>query len=510
MNFTLDKNSELPLYVQIREKIRNEIEEDNLKMGDKLPTVTAFSKSLGVTQTTIRRAYEDLIKEGILGSHVGRGTFVTNPEKMESKPNLSSGSFNHDSREILDRDFLLAARRLRMGIAKNLEDLMVLAQRPGLISFTSGVPDPVTFEDGILEKMATEAFARTDRRYENYADITGLPELREEIARRYSNRIQKIHPDQVLITSGSQQAVSVLAQAALELKQRVICETPCYMGIPRAFGALGHWVESIPRDSEGPITDRFLRFSDDRPTLFYTCPEMHNPMGTDISEDRQNIIIDWAKNYNGTVIADKIFHDIRFDQSKPVDILDRLEFDRKIIVGSLSKSFMCGLRVGWMIASKEKIRSIVALKRAMDISCPPLMQGIAYQLLSSGTYDKHLKKVRSYYSERCDVVTKYLNQYMPGEISWTKPTGGFHTWLELPKGYSSIVLFLLAIERGVAIQPGPTMDVDHGFVNGMRLSYGCSTLKEIQEGIELLADAVHELLKEPPKEPGLGCVGDFL
>ncbi len=509
IEISLDRDADRPLYAQIREGIRQQIDQKRLSVGDKLPTVSQFAKEVGVTQATIRRAYEDLIKEGLLGSHVGRGTFVCDPSHvMEAKQGVGTGSLAK-SMDLADTEFLMAARRLRMGIAKNLDDLMILSRRPGLISFTSGIPDPGFIEDGILQHLALETLKKGQIPFQDYGETLGMHDLREEIARRYSEPSRKITPDQVLITNGSQQAVSVLAQAALESSQRVICETPCYMGIPRAFGAMGHWVESVQRDKDGPIPDRLLRFGDDRRTLFYTCPELHNPMGTDISASRLKIISDWARETNATIIADQIFHDIRFEDSKPSSFLSELGPEKTIVIGSLSKSYMCGLRVGWMISSRECIRSIVSLKRAMDISCPPLMQGIAFSLLKSGIYDDHLIKVRQYYQERSTVLLEALKKHMPDGITWTEPKGGFHMWLELPKGYSSIVLYLLAIEKGVAIAPGPTMDVDHRFVNGLRLSYAPLSLKEIKEGVELLSLAVKKLLKEPPGEPGLSGLGDF-
>ncbi|MBU2512515.1 PLP-dependent aminotransferase family protein [bacterium] len=509
IKLSLDRDGDNPLYVQIREEIRKQIDQRQLSVGDKLPTVSQFAKEIGVTQATIRRAYEDLIKEGLLGSHVGRGTFVCDPSRSLSPKPVKETSGVSRNMNLVDSEFLLAARRLRMGIAKNLDDLMILAQRPGLISFTSGIPDPAFIEEGVLQRLALDALKNGQMPYQGYGENLGMFELRKEIARRYSEPGCKITPDQVLITNGSQQGVSVLAQAALESGQRVICETPCYMGIPRAFGAIGHWVESVPRDKDGPIPERLYRLGDNRQTLFYTCPELHNPMGTDISSSRQKVIVDWAQENRAIIIADQIFHDIRFEESSPTSFLSELGPEQTVVIGSLSKSYMCGLRVGWMISSQERIQSIVSLKRAMDISSPPLMQGIALSLLKSGIYDDHLVKVRQYYQERCATLLDALKKYMPEGITWTEPKGGFHMWLDLPKGYSSIVLFLLAIEKGVAIAPGPTMDVDHRFVNGFRLSYAPLSLKEIREGVELLSAAVVKLLKESPSEPGLSGLGDF-
>jgi DNA-binding transcriptional MocR family regulator len=170
---------------------------------------------------------------------------------------------------------------------------------------------------------------------------------------------------------------------------------------------------------------------------------------------------------------------------------------------------MCGLRIGWLVTSVERIRTLMPLKRVMDIACPPLMQGIATELLRSGEYDRHLKRVREHYRIRRDAVLDTFQRVMPQEVSWTVPQGGFQMWVELPSGYSSIALFLLAIERGVAFIPGPLQDINHRFMHAFRFCYGALSIEQIVEGIELLAGAVNELLQGSPGESGLSGLGDF-
>jgi DNA-binding transcriptional MocR family regulator len=145
----------------------------------------------------------------------------------------------------------------------------------------------------------------------------------------------------------------------------------------------------------------------------------------------------------------------------------------------------------------------------MDIACPPLMQGVALSLLRTAEYDTHLQNVREHYRSRRDTVLEALKHFMPQDMSWTVPQGGFQMWLELPPGYSSIALFLLAIERGVAFIPGPLQDINHRFMSAFRFCYGSIEPDQIVEGIELLADAVKELLKGSPGDSGLSGLGDF-
>jgi len=507
----INRKTDKPVYAQIRDAIQEAVIGGLLKPGDKLPPVTTFAQQVGVTHSTIRRALKDLIESRYAFSHVGRGTFILDPSLEDTnadKKDIPSSP----ARSVQEgNEFTLAARRLRMGITKSLDALMELTHRPGLIHFTAGMPDITVMDDGTLEKLTKEALKAGQDIYQVYGGPpTGMLQLREELACRFNKEGMQVTPDHILITSGSQQAVSILAQSALENKQRVICETPCYMGIPNSFGVLGHWVETIPRDKEGPIPERFYRFNDGKPSVFYLCSELHNPMGTDISTERQTQLIQWAKAQQVELIADEIFHDLRFEGPTPTSVLTEAGCERAVVIGSLSKSFMVGLRIGWLIASPERVRSLVSFKRAMDLGCPPLMQGIALSLLKTGEYESHLEKARNHYRIRRDATLENLEKYMPDGVTWTIPKGGFHMWVELPNGYSSIALFLHAIERGVAFFPGPMQDLDHRFINAFRLSYGSVSLEQIQEGIELLSDAVKTLMKEPPSDPGLRGLGDFL
>ncbi len=507
---TIDKTLEKPLYAQIRDALQADIQEGTLKPGDRLPTVMAFAKEAGVTQATVRRALEDLAKARYIVSHVGRGTFVSAPETLASQGTARKISpLSHYALEQANPESALAARRLRMGIARSLNELMALAKRPGLIQFTSGVPDPGLLREGVLKDLVQDTLQGEQRIYQEYGDAPGMAELREEIAQRFCKKGTHISPDQVLITNGSQQAVALLAQAALENRQRVICETPCYTGVTNAFGVFGHWVETVVRDSDGPLPERLHRFRDGKPSVFYLCPELHNPMGTDISSERRMVLSNWAREQNIVLLADEIFHDLRFSGTSPPSLLTEAGDQHTVVIGSLSKSFMCGLRVGWLITNSERVRSLVALKRAMDIACPPLMQGIALSLLRSGEYDAHLQKAREHYRLRRDTTLEVLKRVMPDGVSWTVPQGGFQMWVALPAGYSSIALFLLAIERGVAFIPGPLQDINHRFMSAFRFCYGSVEADQITEGIELLADAVKELLKGAPGDSGLSGLGDF-
>ena len=294
---------------------------------------------------------------------MGRGTFVNDPDedagKQSDKPKTQESY-----RPALDPETRDAVRRVRRGIARSLDNLLAFHNRPGLIRLTSGVPGASTLRPNVLEDLTRQAFELVGTSYSNTGDPRGMPGLRRALAERMRARGLDVSEDQILITNGSQQAMMVTAMAALEDKKRVICETPCYTGIPNAFNSLGHWVESIPRDREGPLPDRLDRFRDGRESLLYLVPEMHNPMGTDLSPGRRRLLLDWAASQNGLIIADEIFHDLRIEGRSPVSIFKDAGPERTVMIGSLSKSFASGLRIGWLVSDAERVRSLAALKRS--------------------------------------------------------------------------------------------------------------------------------------------------
>jgi len=510
LEVNIDRESDTPLYIQIRDSIEEAINTGFLSPGDRLPSVSSLAKDVGVTQATIRRALKDLGNAGHTQCHVGRGTFIKDPNapREENIPNTSG--IGQDSSQIAAPNPLeFAARRLRMGVSKALCDIMSLSNKPGIIHLTQGVPDPDLLPDNFLEEVSHDTLQGGSKKLIAATESLGMYELREEIAKRFSQENTLVSPDQVLITNGSLQAITLVAEASLGKKRRVICETPCFKGITDTFAAMGHWVDTIPRDSEGPAAGQLSRFSDTSKYLLYVCPYSHNPMGTDLSPKRYNLLVEWAKKTGSVIITDEIFRDLKFQGITQPSLMKELGSEQTIVVSSLSKSIMTGLRVGWLISSARRVQELAQLKRLMDHSCPTFVQGMALSIFRSGKFDSHTKDMQVIYKKRMETMLNSLQKLMPKEVTWTKPDGGFSIYLQLPQGYSSVALFLSAIEKGVSFLPGPLFDIDQRFVHSFRLSVSWADENQIKEGIELLANAVEEFIKQPPGDTGLSGLGSY-
>jgi DNA-binding transcriptional MocR family regulator len=504
-----DKTSTTPLYIQIREDFRVLIANGTLKTGERLPSVTALAKEKGVTAATIRRALQDLIDEGLIDSHVGRGTFVTDPATAR-QPDATTAPATKGASRMRTNEATAAARRLRQSVSRSLSEMINLAHRPGVIAFTRGIGDPGSIEKGILNRLAQKALASGEEMFWDYGDPRGLESLRSAIANLYREQGLEISPAQILITSGSQQAIALIAQQASENGTTVICETPCYAGVTNAFSAFNLPIETIVRGADGPDVSQIPAQTDPVNSIFYLCPVLHNPTGTDISVKRQKEIAAWARMNNAIILADEVFRDLHVDGTPPVSFLKEPGPERAIILGSLSKSFISGLRVGWIVTSEERIKALTQIKKTMDLGCPPLMQGIAQAFLEDKDgYDAHRDRTRAHYRELRDVTLVALGKNMPDGVSWTKPNGGFQLWVTLPKGFSSVELFLRSVEKGAAFLPGPLQDINNRFMNSFRLCYGSLREDEIKEGIRRLAEAVREYLAETPGDAGMAGLGDF-
>ncbi|WP_163338402.1 PLP-dependent aminotransferase family protein [Desulfopila sp. IMCC35008] len=508
--YSIDRDSDVALYVQIRDAIENAIKEGRLKVGDRLPSVSSLAKEIGVTQATVRRALQDLTESGLTDSHVGRGTFIREKSDGEDRGNDHKRSeFSQPYRKNVDELKISAARRMRTGVSKALYDIMPLAHKPGVIQLTRGVPDPDLLPEGFVDEVCRELLSKGDKHLVQATEPQGMYALRAEIARRESERGVSVGPDQVLITNGVSQAISLVGQSLLESPYDLVLESPNFLGVANSFSAMGHWVETVRRDNSGPNMEQLARMSTGAPKLLYVCPYAHNPTGLNMTTARTLELVRWARDTSGLILTDEIFRDLRFRPSDTTSLLRELGAEQTIVVNSLSKTVMTGMRLGWVISSPQRIKELTGLKKLMDQASPTLIQAMALSIFKSGRYEGLVGTLQGVYEKRTNIMHKALKRYMPQEVTWSKPEGGFSMMLELPNGYSSVALLLFAVEKGVSFLPGPLFDIDHRYVNAMRLSCAWSDEHEIKEGVQLLADAVGEFISKPPEDSGLSGLGGY-
>jgi 2-aminoadipate transaminase len=496
----LKPNGGAPLYRQIEDAIRAAIAGGQLKPGDRVASVADLAAELKINKLTVHKVFQRMERAGLLRSEVGRGTFVAAGE-VATTPPLTG--------EPVKPEVARSVRRLREGYARGLREMLAIGRPPGTINLAGGTPSPANVPAGLLERLTREALKKNPERLYEYTGPAGLTELREALRARLQRRGVTVTPEEIIITNGSQQGISMVAAWSLDEGRSAICETPTYTGVPGCLMLFGHVVQSVPWEDGAPNLDLLRDLGAGRRVVFYLCPDFQNPTGQSLDAGTRHQLAGWARQNDALVIDDEIFRDLRLEGDEPPSLYSLLPPGRRVMVGSISKTFMPGLRVGFLVADRVLISELLPYKRYMDVGGPALTQAIAAAFIREG-YDKYLDSMRAIYRERRDAALAALKDYMPDGVSWTRPQGGFQFWVTLPRGISSIQLFLRGIGQRVAINPGPAHDVDGRYLNCFRLGYGHATPEAIRTGIEKLAQISSNLIARGSEESSAGGLGIML
>jgi 2-aminoadipate transaminase len=496
-----------PIYVQLEGAIRAAIESGQLKPGARIPSVADLAAELKINKLTVHKVFQRLEKAGLLRSEVGRGTFVAAGQPDAAA--LSNGDpAAAAAAAAMKPEVARSVRRLREGYQGGLRQLLAIERRPGTINLSGGVPSPSDIPPGLIERLTRDVFKRNPARIYEYCGPAGMLELREALRERLARRGVAVTPDEIIITNGSQQAISMVAAWARDDGRAALCESPTYIGVPGSMMLFGHTVQSVAWENGAPSLEALNVLGAGRRALFYLCPDFNNPTGQSLSAAARRELAGWARQNDALVIADEIFRELRFEGEEPPSLYALLPPGRRVMVGSISKTFMPGLRIGFLVADRVLTSELLPYKRYMDVGGPTLTQAIAAEFLRHG-YDEHLETMRATYRERRDAAIAALKEYMPEGVSWTRPQGGFQLWVTMARPISSIQLFLDGIEHGVSINPGPAHDIDGRYLNCFRLGYGHADPGEIRTGIRRLAEIIGRQLARGAEEgsaSGLGIV----
>lgn len=366
-----------------------------------------------------------------------------------------------------------------------------------VISFGGGLPDPSVFPSKEeWEECARYVESKKDKAFQ-YGKTEGLDELKVALAKFSAKTGITADPEEILITTGSQQALDATARVFLDEEDTVIVELPTYIAALQAFSVCKPSYVGVPLDLDGMRTDileeklRELKERGVRPKFLYTVPLCQNPAGVSLSLDRKKHLLELASQYDLLVVEDDPYGHIVFD---PVDTTRLKALDREgrvVYMSTFSKIFAPGLRVGWMVASKEIIEQYSLAKQAMDLCTSMMAQHIASYAIESGMIERRLPMIKSLYREKRDVMLSALKEHMPEGVVWSKPIGGMFvfTWLDVAVNTKE-VLFDVIRNFKIAYVPGSSFFVDGTGWNTMRLSFSYPPIPQIEEGVRRLAKAV--------------------
>lgn len=369
-----------------------------------------------------------------------------------------------------------------------IREILKVTEKPGIISFAGGLPSPKTFPVEAFA-AACEAVLRTDGRAAlQYASSEGLPALRERIAGQLP---WDVSPDQVLITTGSQQGLDLVAKVLIDEDSPVLVETPTYLGALQAFTPMEPRIVSVHSDAEGVDVEDLQRKSGGARFL-YVLPNFQNPTGRSMSEARRQALVETARAIGLPIVEDNPYGDLWFDQPPPLPLTARNP-EGCIYLGSFSKVLAPGLRLGYVVAPRAIMPKLLQAKQAADLHSPSFNQRMVAEVLKDGFLDRHVPTIRALYKHQCEVMLQALATEMTGlDLQWNAPDGGMFLWVRLPEGMSAIDLLPRAVDKGVAFVPGAAFFASDPDPRSLRLSFVTASEEQIRIGIRALAEAIRE------------------
>ena len=382
--------------------------------------------------------------------------------------------------------------------ASEIRELLKLTTMPEIISFAGGLPAPELFPTEDLKKVDEAVLTKEGQAALQYGTTEGYTPLREQIAGRMKKSFMvDCTPENIVITSGSQQGLSLLAQIFLNPGDVVLVESPTYLGAINAFKLCGPEFVEVPTDDKGIIPEeleKILAKYGDRVRMMYVIPEFQNPTGITWPMERRKAFMDIINRYDFPVLEDDPYGELRFDGDKVPSLKSMDTKGNIIFLGSFSKILMPGLRIAWMVADPTIIDKVVKLKQAVDLQSSSFGQRQTSFFIDMYDLDAHVAKIKELYKKRRDLMCDSMKEYFPEGITFTYPEGGLFTWVTLPEGMDAKELMPKVLAKNVAYVPGGPFYPHGGNANHFRLNYSNMPEERIVEGIKRLAEVLKEEL----------------
>ncbi len=391
----------------------------------------------------------------------------------------------------------MARRAARMNPSV-IREILKVTEKPGIISFAGGLPSASTFPVAEFASACATVLRDDAHAALQYAASEGYGKLVQMVADMLP---WEVDPAQVLITTGSQQGLDLVAKVLIDAGSRVLVETPTYLGALQAFTPMEPDVVSVASDDEGLLVDDLRRAcrAGSAPRFLYVLPNFQNPTGRTMSEARRVALLHAAAELGLPIIEDNPYGDLWFDQPPPPPLSARRP-EGCIYLGSFSKVLAPGLRLGFLVAPRAVFPKLLQAKQAADLHSPGFNQRMIAEVMKDGFLDRHIPTIRARYKAQRDAMLAALAREMPSgddlepdqRVVWNKPAGGMFLWLRLPKGMDAVQLLQKAVDRGVAFVPGLAFYADHPDPRSLRLSFVTPSVPDIERGVAALAAAVRE------------------
>ena len=471
----LNKDNDLPLYRQIYTEIRRAIVSGVVKGGERLPSTRRLADELGVARVTVAQAYAQLEAEGLLLSRVGAGTFVAEELAAVTDEELFTPRFS----EWGERVAALEPARSRP------------AESRGLIDFGFGRSFPHIFPYDVWRRLLARYLSTDDAMLSRYGSVAGFYPLRQALAAYLSQwRGVVCRPEQVVIVSGAQQALDLLARLLLPPGSEVVVETPGYTDAYALFEVHGAQLTALPVDEAGLPVEQLP--DESRAKLLFVTPSNQFPRGGTMPLARRLALLDWARQHDALIVEDDYDGELRYD-GQPLGALQGLDRDGRIVyLGTFSKVLFPALRLGYVVLPEALIRPFIQAKSLLDRGAPTLMQAAVADFMAEGHFERHLRQLRQTYGARRAVLDAALRRELGDRVSWTAVPAGLHSMLHLPVHLDEATFIRQAAAAGVIVYPGAVYYVKRPSPPAVLLGFSGLSEADIEQGVARLATVLTE------------------
>ncbi|WP_411681315.1 PLP-dependent aminotransferase family protein [Clostridium thailandense] len=489
MRININRNNKVALYIQIKNQIRDMIYSKRLPLDYVLPSERELAKMLKVNRSTVNKAYEELKAEGLINSDVGRGTYVAfcNEDELIDKSNNCKKHLYWD--EIYNESS-----------KNNYDDVMSKIMKTKdngkMISFAGGIPSPSSFPKEEFEKVQINLSKSKLEDMFLHSPVDGNVELKKEIKKLMLNREVRVPTSNIMITSGSQQGLDLVARTFVNSNDIILVEEPTFFGAIQLFQTLGAKVVGVPIDEAGIRVDVLEYLIDKlKPKFIYSIPNFQNPTGITMSLERRYELMKIVEKHGIPIIEDDPYGEIRYegDELPSLKALDKNGY--VVYLSTFSKVISLGLRVGWIVAPERVINKLSLFKQLTDLHVNTLSQHMICEFLRQGYYESHIKKIRKEYLLKRDLMIKELEKNFK-EIEFYKPQGGFYLWCKFPDSIDLNLLLEKSIKNGVNYIPSNFFftknDMKSKFI---RLNFTYPGNEEIIIGMNRLRKSLDEIYR---------------
>jgi DNA-binding transcriptional MocR family regulator len=385
--------------------------------------------------------------------------------------------------------------------AEDVKRLMKQSSGKSMISFAGGMPNNNLFPVKQIDEIYNTLPDNLKKLSFQYGPTSGFPPLVKSIEKYLKKKGIPIRDNKILITTGSLQAISIITQEFVNKGDVILTENPCFVGALTVFETYGAKIHGVPIDENGIVISELkkkIESLDKKPKFLYVTPNFHNPAGIIYSLERKMELLEVLKEHQIILIEDDAYNDLYFKKkdkylTKPMKAIENSDVEI-IYTGSFSKILGPGFRLGYMLTSPDIFEKGESIKQALDACTSNFTQILANEFMQKRKLNPYLKFLRKEYLERKMKMQKYLSMYMPKEVFWNEPKGGFYIWLNLPKGIHSTDIFKKSVKKGVVFVTGRTFDPKGEKDDCLRLSYSNVDKKDIEKGVKILAKAVKKVL----------------